>query len=277
MKSASNDTQQKDEKNKKKRFDRKEQMSLSNVKIAGSLINQGFLFSSDKFYAVNEKAKIIDTNTATRIKEIARANGVTENVFFQNIWEVALMNFLKTKDVVVGSVVSGRDTSVRGIENIAGLLMTVLPVRLTEKEIQFREQLKNSQSDNSRLQRYINVDSRDLFEKEYEDYQSAFIFENYPISDNKAFFENNDSEYSILSVEEREELQFDLNLYVIPRNDIFELQLSYNLNMYDDKQVDELFTIVDCLIKKVIEDSNITIIGLSEYVNEKLYASEGAI
>ena len=51
------------------------------------------------------------------------------------------MNFLKTKDVVVGSVVSGRDTSVRGIENIAGLLMTVLPVRLTEKEIQFREQL----------------------------------------------------------------------------------------------------------------------------------------
>ena len=47
--------------------------------------------------------------------------------------------------------------------------------------------------------------------------------------------------------------------------------------MYDDKQVDELFTIVDCLIKKVIEDSNITIIGLSEYVNEKLYASEGAI
>ena len=64
---------------------------------------------------------------------------------------------------------------------------------------------------------------------------------------------------------------------MIPRNDIFELQLSYNLNMYDDKQVDELFTIVDCLIKKVIEDSNITIIGLSEYVNEKLYASEGAI
>ena len=250
---------------------------LDIVKIAESLINQGFLFSSDKFYAVNEKAKIIDTNTATRIKEIARANGVTENVFFQNIWEVALMNFLKTKDVVVGSVVSGRDTSVRGIENIAGLLMTVLPVRLTEKEIQFREQLKNSQSDNSRLQRYINVDSRDLFEKGYEDYQSAFIFENYPISDNKAFFENNDSEYSILSVEEREELQFDLNLYVIPRNDIFELQLSYNLNMYDDKQVDELFTIVDCLIKKVIEDSNITIIGLSEYVNEKLYASEGAI
>ena len=97
------------------------------------------------------------------------------------------MNFLKTKDVVVGSVVSGRDTSVRGIENIAGLLMNVLPVRLTEKEIQFREQLKNSQSDNSRLQRYINVDSRDLFEKGYEDYQSAFIFENYPISDNKAF------------------------------------------------------------------------------------------
>lgn len=118
-------------------------LSLNNVKIAGSLINQGFPFSSDKFYAVNEKAKIIDTNTATRIKEIARANGVTENVFFQNIWEVALMNFLKTKDVVVGSVVSGRDTSVRGIENIAGLLMNVLPVRLTEKEIQFREQLKN--------------------------------------------------------------------------------------------------------------------------------------
>lgn len=43
MKNASNDTKQKDEKNKKKRFDRKEQMNSSRRKTLGMPENTEFL------------------------------------------------------------------------------------------------------------------------------------------------------------------------------------------------------------------------------------------
>ena len=60
----------------------------------------------------------------------ARAARVTLNTLVLGAWAVVLGAELRANDVVVGTVVSGREAPVRGIESMVGLCINTIPVRI---------------------------------------------------------------------------------------------------------------------------------------------------
>ncbi|MET3038589.1 condensation domain-containing protein, partial [Chryseobacterium sp. NRRL B-14859] len=74
----------------------------------------------------------LDISTSDRLREVCTTLGVTENTFLQCVWGVLLGKYhggLET-DVVFGSVVSGRPGSLEGIEDMVGLFINTIPVRV---------------------------------------------------------------------------------------------------------------------------------------------------
>jgi len=75
--------------------------------------------------------KLTLDNTLTEgLKRVAEAQKVTINTIFQTIWGVLLLHYNKTNDIVFGSTVNGRPPQVKGIENMVGVFVNTIPVRI---------------------------------------------------------------------------------------------------------------------------------------------------
>ncbi|RZB19947.1 non-ribosomal peptide synthetase [Streptomyces sp. F001] len=72
----------------------------------------------------------LDADTTAALDAQARRAGVTLNTLMQCAWGVLLGRMTGQDDVVFGAVVSGRSPEIPGIENMIGLFINTVPVRV---------------------------------------------------------------------------------------------------------------------------------------------------
>ncbi|MCP9948754.1 condensation domain-containing protein [Actinomadura madurae] len=72
----------------------------------------------------------LDERTTRRLTRAARRHGVTLSTVLQGAWGLVLGRLLGTDDVVFGATVSGRPPELPGIEQMIGLFINTLPVRV---------------------------------------------------------------------------------------------------------------------------------------------------
>ncbi|MFI7236910.1 amino acid adenylation domain-containing protein [Streptomyces cyaneofuscatus] len=66
----------------------------------------------------------------TALVATARAHGLTPNTVVQGAWALLLASLTRQPDVVFGATVSGRPAEIPGVEDIVGLLINTIPVRV---------------------------------------------------------------------------------------------------------------------------------------------------
>ncbi|MDD9945600.1 MAG: amino acid adenylation domain-containing protein, partial [Myxococcales bacterium] len=66
-----------------------------------------------------------------QLERLAKDQGVTGSVLMQAAWALVLGRFAGTRDVVIGVTVSGRPAELRDAEQIVGLMINSLPLRVT--------------------------------------------------------------------------------------------------------------------------------------------------
>ncbi|WP_255288952.1 non-ribosomal peptide synthetase, partial [Bacillus cereus] len=97
-------------------------------------------------YVLDELLCEIDKELTQKMKQVASDNQVTINSLIQTAWGALLQKYNGSQDVVFGSVVSGRPTDIPGIENMIGLFINTIPVRIRcEAEESFVEVMKRNQ------------------------------------------------------------------------------------------------------------------------------------
>jgi non-ribosomal peptide synthetase component F len=67
----------------------------------------------------------------TALQTLAREGRLTLNTVFQGAWAILLSRYSGERDVMYGSVVSGREVPFQGIESLVGLCVNTLPARVT--------------------------------------------------------------------------------------------------------------------------------------------------
>ncbi|MFC0449395.1 amino acid adenylation domain-containing protein, partial [Rhodococcus jostii] len=72
----------------------------------------------------------LDEEGTSRLREVARARGLTLNTLVQVSWGIVLGTLTGRDDVVFGATVSGRPPELAGIETMIGLFINTLPVRI---------------------------------------------------------------------------------------------------------------------------------------------------
>ena len=99
-------------------------------------------------YEVKESRMEVSGELRASVQRLCGRSGVTENVFLQAVWGILLSRYNDTRDVVFGSAVSGRPGSIEGIEEMIGLFVNTIPVRVRYGEgMTFVELLRQLQEE----------------------------------------------------------------------------------------------------------------------------------
>ncbi|MDN3265832.1 amino acid adenylation domain-containing protein, partial [Streptomyces sp. CSDS2] len=125
----------------------------------------------------------LDEGRTAALADWARRHGVTLNTVLQAAWGLVLSRRTGHDDIVFGAVVAGRDPQLPGAESMVGLLINMVPVRVSLDPAQSLlttvEQVQSTQSrlighhhlGLARIQRLTGLG--DLFD-------TCLVFENYP-------------------------------------------------------------------------------------------------
>lgn len=178
---------------------------------------------------------------AEKLKKVAADNGVTLNAVMQAAWAVMLMRYMDSKDVLYGSVMNGRSVPVAGVENMIGLFISTLPIRVQAAENEsFISMAKQIQTKCAGAESYSYYPLSEI--QKYSEYgrqlfDHIFVFENFDFlnteGDEKSTDAGSEHRFRIKEASAKESTNYDLTVVVVPRNEIL-ISFIYKKSTFDD-------------------------------------------
>jgi amino acid adenylation domain-containing protein/FkbH-like protein len=176
-----------------------------------------------------------------QLLQTAQSNQVTLNEVFQTLWGLVLQEHCGTPDIVFGSVVSGRPPEIEGVEQMVGLFINTVPVRLhtgdSDTFVQLLEQV-HSHAVQSKQYEYIPlVDIQGQTGAKESLIRHLFIFQNLPQIRQLPDLNVKDMlGFEIIPEAFNDQTNYDFNLMIIPAEP-FLLRFSYNAEVYTRETV----------------------------------------
>ena len=179
---------------------------------------------------------------------------LTLAALFYSAWGLLLQRYNNCDDVIFGTTVSGRSAAIQGIDNIVGLFINTLPLRIQinarektgdllhqiDKMLQIRQEYEFTSLANIKQCSHIDP-SEELFD-------TIVIIENYPL-DTRLTGKN--SRLSIDSYSMVEVTHYDLTVSVKVFDDI-EFTFLYDREIYDRDTIMGLTNHFRCIVRDII-------------------------
>ena len=141
--------------------------------------------AEDGRYVPEKVACDISSDLTSKMKRTAGKHHVTLNTLLQTAWAVLLQKYNRSRDVVFGSVVSGRPAGIPNVETMIGLFINTIPVRFRcEAGTTFAGLMKEAQERAVASQQF---ETHPLYDIQARTTQKQdlithlMIFENYPV------------------------------------------------------------------------------------------------
>lgn len=219
--------------------------------------------NKDDKYIRADMNRTLNLSLTNKLEEIAANCHVTVNVLFQAIWGILLQKYTNQDDVVFGTVVSGRPSEVKGVEEMVGLFINTVPIRFkTKDKLTFQEILRylSSQMQEIRKIEYYPLSSiQSKHELKNKLINHLFVFENFPVEEE---FERNEMLEKIglklLDTEVFEQTNYDLNCIIYPGKE-YRITFNYNNNRYPTEEVKKLCERYIGILEKVASNPNISL------------------
>src|SRR5690606_34034107 len=157
-----------------------------------------------------------------QLTHISSKYSITLNTIIQTIWGILLGKYNHKKDIIFGSIVSGRPSTIAGVESMVGLFINAIPVRISfDNHTSFIDLVKENQKSaiSSEPYHYFPLpEIQFLSELKQNLIDHILIFENYPISDQLSQDltdkENYGNKVEISNVEVFEQSNYDFNFII---------------------------------------------------------------
>lgn len=204
--------------------------------------------NSEDNYRLAEHYFKLDIERSAALRKLAGRSRVTLNTVYQTLWATLLKKHTGKRDVVFGSLVSGRSADFQAIEEIVGLMIEVLPVRVQvfrQKSFAHILQSVQRQSIKSRSYEGLPLELEEILQYSGLNpgvLDTLFIFENYPnaaLNNSTESMENtveNQHPLSLSLIKNSEQFHFDFVVYIVPGS-ITSIRFSYNALVYHPEQV----------------------------------------
>ncbi|CCI07344.1 Nonribosomal peptide synthetase [Microcystis aeruginosa PCC 7941] len=194
------------------------------------------------------------TSTTAACQSFVRQNRLTLNNLVQATWGLLLSRYSQEIDVVFGATVSGRETSIAGIEAMVGLFINTLPMRikvapdtpaltlLKDLQAQLVESNQYSYSSLAEIQTWSEIPrAASLFD-------SIVVFENYPVDATAVL--GNDS-FCLENIQVSQQTNYPLTLIALP-GDQLQVRISYDTNRFDDGTITRLLGHFQTLLEGIV-------------------------
>ncbi|NYZ69455.1 amino acid adenylation domain-containing protein, partial [Endozoicomonas sp. SM1973] len=216
--------------------------------------------TSQQGLAQQEYTVDLSPDLTKQLQQLANSLRVTLNTLLQAAWGILLSRYSGEQDVVFGSTRSGRPDSLPGVEQMIGLFINSVPVRLTlTGEIPLAEclqQLQQAQVSHDQyaysplvdIQRWSDIDKGQAL------FNSLIVFDNYPIEE-ASDQADQPGQPTIDQVLGAEQTNYPLTLSVIPGEPIT-LKLLYQTARFAKASITQLITYFHQLLLQLTKENS---------------------
>jgi len=206
------------------------------------------------------------------LQKYARDQHITLNTVVQAGWGTLLSRYSGEESVVFGTTVSGRPADLTGVENIVGLFINTLPLRLHISDSTcIGPLLRTMQDEQIDLRRFeatplVDIHHNSEIPGDQSLFDSILVFENYPVGD---AVKSGDQLLDIGHVTSIEHTNFPLTLIVEPA-DSLGLKISYDASLFDEAFIDRMLNHLEVIIRGALEQPDVPLVRLPLLSNEEL-------
>lgn len=216
----------------------------------------------------------LDERRTAALNRLAGKNNVTLSTVVHVLWGILLSKCNNVKDVVFGSVVSGRPADLPGVESILGLFINTVPVRIDTAGKIFTDLLRSTRDHFLESEQYHHIalneiQALSLLKTALIDH--ILVFENYPLLEElsrKGTDEPDGNDFTIYRAEAYEQTNYDLTITVSPGEKI-QFDWAFNQHVYHEKDINRLSGWLFGLIDQVIDNPEVAVMDLELTTEEE--------
>ena len=180
----------------------------------------------------------LDKRLTGAIKGFTRKNRITMAALLYSIWGIILQRYNNTDDIIFGTTVSGRNGDLPGIEEMVGLFINTIPLRVKgDGKKSILELLKEVDMVLKERTRYehvplVDINSYSGLGNEEELFNSIMVIENYPLD--RQF--DDESLLQVDSYSISESTNYDLTL-AVEIDEIISIQFIYDSSKFNKDMI----------------------------------------
>ena len=216
----------------------------------------------DNIIDQREKSIVIEHCWTDEQRETFSGNGITLHSILQFIWHFTLHKYGQGGQTVVGTVVSGRNIPIDGIDECAGLFINTLPLVVNHEdqmESSIIDLISEIQNQVNGMNSHSNVLLSSLKDGKLKHglFDTLFVLENYPQKVDSLEL----SHQRILGYEVRNTVEkLDYPIAVVAKElqdgDAISFSICYAGELFDDTTIDDLLQMVEILFAQVLASPN---------------------
>ncbi|WP_103071998.1 hybrid non-ribosomal peptide synthetase/type I polyketide synthase [Aquimarina sediminis] len=199
----------------------------------------------------------------------AKDLGITLNTFVQGVWGYLLSQYNNTNDVIFGSVVSGRPADLSGVEEMVGLFINTIPVRVKlQKEDTPTTFLNRLHEEVLESMPHHYVDLSDVQSQSplgMDLIKNLVVFENYLAQDDiqgemeHLYASEQGQTLSMQELSIFEQTNYDFNITVFPDESSLRIEFQYNAEVFESEMIKDLVSHFRNLLEKFSSQRNATL------------------
>ncbi|MBT2508338.1 amino acid adenylation domain-containing protein, partial [Streptomyces sp. ISL-98] len=203
----------------------------------------------------------LDEPLTATLREMARANGLTLNTLVQGAWAVLVGMLSGRTDVVFGATVAGRPADLPGVEQMLGLFINTVPVRVRlDPRRTVLELLAQLQAEQAELiaHQHVGLTEIQRIAGAGATFDTLVVYENYPHDPDAG---RQLGGLPIVGGGGEEATHYPLTLLASPADEL-ELRLDYRPDLFDEAAVQTLVGRVQRVLAQMAADPRVRVAGL---------------
>ena len=208
---------------------------------------------------------LLSASLTDSLSTLTQRNCLTLSTLIQGAWAILLNRYSNESDVIFGATVSGRPVELEGVENMVGLFINTLPVRVKiDRETQVLSWLKKLQQRQVERAEYsytplVEIQGWSNIPRGLPLFESLVVFENYPID---ASLATGKGDLQINQIETFDRTNYPLTLEVMPAEKL-SLQISYDRSRFEADTIKRMLGHLTNLLESIATNPEQSISQLS--------------
>ncbi|MDN5513859.1 MAG: amino acid adenylation domain-containing protein, partial [Pseudomonas sp.] len=205
-----------------------------------------------------------DAQQTRELTQFCQSRRITPNTLFQGAWALLLSRYSGMRDVLFGVTVSGRPPQLAGVEDMIGLFINTLPLRVRIDEQQDRTSwLQALQRHNLALREFehsalVDIQGWSDFPRGEELFDSILVYENAPIDD-KLF--SGELSFNLDDMEHSVHTHYGLTVVVMP-SERLAVRISYDRRRFARDSVERLLGHLRQIVLDILAEPSASLASL---------------
>lgn len=200
----------------------------------------------------------LSAEASQALRNLTMRQQITLSTLAQGAWALLLHRYCGERDIVFGTTVSGRPPDIAGVENIVGLFINTLPVRVDiDPDMPLVDWLRGLQARQAFLRQYeytplVRIQEWSEAPRGQPLFESILVFENYPVDDS---LREQGGSLQIQDVRHYSRTNYPITLVVSPGSTIG-LEVAYDGQRFDEPTIQRLLGHYTTLLENIAANSD---------------------